>query len=52
MKQRFYLALATYGLLALLAAVTLDGRIRLATLILLAGVALKTWLVTLRRDEE
>jgi hypothetical protein len=52
MKQRFYLALTAYGLLALLAAVTLDGRIRLATLILLAGVALKTWLVTLRRDEE
>ena len=50
MSQRFYLALAAYGVLAMLALVTLDGRIRLVTLILLAGLALRTWLVKLGRN--
>ena len=52
MSHRFDLALTAYGVLALLAFLTLDGRIRLATLILLAGLALKTWLVKLRRNTE
>jgi len=44
MKKRFYAALATYVALGGLAALSLDGKIRLATLIFLAGLALKTYL--------
>jgi hypothetical protein len=51
MKSRFYLAMASYVLLGSLAAFTLDGPFRLATVIFLAGLAVKTWLATLRRDE-
>ena len=38
--------------LALLATFTLVGPFRLAVWILLGGLAVKTWLVTLRRDED
>lgn len=48
MHQRFYAAMGTYVALALLSAVTLRGDIRLATLIFLAGLALKTYLHFLR----
>jgi len=51
-RSRFYLALGAYGILGVLAAATLEGPLRLATLIFLAGLALKTWLVVLRRDAE
>jgi len=44
MKRRFYAALATYVVLAGLASITLDGNIRLATLVFLGGLALKTFL--------
>lgn len=44
MKKRFYSAMGTYGALAILSALTLDGKIRLATLVLLAGLAIKTCL--------
>ena len=37
-----------YAILALLAALTLDGDFRFGTLIVLGGIALKTWLVELR----
>jgi hypothetical protein len=49
---RFLLAMAGYVIFALLAALTLDGQFRLAVLIFLAGLALKTWLVTLRRHDD
>lgn len=50
-EPRFLLAMAGYVIFALLATFTLDGQFRIATLIFLAGLAVKTWLVTLRRDD-
>jgi hypothetical protein len=47
--RRFIAAMSTYVVLALLAIFTLEGKIRLATLILLAGIALKTCLEVLKR---
>lgn len=44
MRQRFYAALGGYTLLAVLAGLTLDGLLRSAVLILLAGLAVKTWI--------
>ncbi len=49
--KRFYLAMAWYAALAILSWFTLDGPIRLATWVVLAGLAVKTYLATLRRDE-
>jgi cyanate permease len=50
-NPRFYLALGCYAILALLAAVTLEGPFRLAIWVFLGGLAFKTWLVTLREKE-
>jgi hypothetical protein len=47
MKSKFVVALAIYAVLALLAVVTLEGKIRIATLIFLGGFAIKTCLVVL-----
>ena len=44
MNKRFLTAMGTYTVLALLAAVTLDGILRTAVWILLAGLAVKTWI--------
>lgn len=44
--------MACYVVLGSLAALTLDGKIRLATLVFLAGVALKTYLAYLRQKSE
>ncbi len=44
MLQRFYAALGGYAILAVLAVFTLDGLLRSAVLILLAGLAVKTWI--------
>ncbi len=41
---RFLGALACFGALALLAALTLEGTLRLFVWIVLSGLALKTWL--------
>ena len=49
--KRFYIAMSVYAVLAILSWFTLDGLIRLATWIFLAGLAVKTYLATLRRDE-
>lgn len=46
---KFYTAMGTYTVFALLAVFTLDGKLRLAVLILLAGLAVKTYLATLRK---
>ena len=46
---KFIAAMCSYGILAILAGFTLDGRIRLATWILLGGIAIKTILVVLKR---
>ena len=50
MKNRFITALACYGVLALLTAFTLDGKFRMAVLVLLGGLAVKTWIAQYRRD--
>ncbi len=49
--RKFYIAMAIYALLAILSWLTLDGLIRLATWIFLAGLAVKTYIATLRRDD-
>jgi hypothetical protein len=41
-EKRFWIAMGTYFALGLLAWATLDGKIRLATWIFLAGLALRT----------
>jgi uncharacterized membrane protein len=46
--KRFYAALAIYAVLAILAGFTLGGSIRLATLVFIAGLAVKTYLHYLR----
>ena len=49
--RRFYIAMGWYAFLAILAWLTLDHEIRLATWIFLAGLAVKSYLATLRKDE-
>jgi len=49
-RNRLLAALACYGLLALIALLTLDGLWRAAVWIFLAGLAVKSWIATLRRD--
>lgn len=44
MKPRLIAAMSCYAVLALLAAVTLDGVFRAAVWVLLAGLAVKTWI--------
>jgi hypothetical protein len=45
----FLTAMACYAAIALLAAFTLDGNFRLVVWIILAGLAAKTYLATLRK---
>jgi hypothetical protein len=44
MKQRFFAALGAYAALAILAGFTLEGVLRYAVWILMAGLAVKTWI--------
>jgi hypothetical protein len=44
MNTRFLWAMATYAILALLAALTLEGLMRNAVWILLGGLAVKTYI--------
>jgi len=44
-----YAALGVYAAIALLAGVTLSGKFRIAVWIFMAGLAVKTWLVSLPR---
>ena len=46
---KFIVAMSSYGILALLAGFSLEGRIRTATLVFLGGIAIKTVLVVLKR---
>ncbi len=50
MKQRFPLAMGAYAVLAVLAGVTLDGKLRLAVWIFLAGLAARTAISYKARD--
>ena len=44
MKSKFAVAMGIYALLALIAVGILQGQFRLAVLILLGGLAVKTWI--------
>ena len=44
MPSRLLLAMAAYAVLALAAALTLDGVLRAAVWIAMAGLAVKTWI--------
>jgi hypothetical protein len=46
---KFIAAMCSYGILALLAGFTLEGKIRLAVWVFLGGIAIKTVLVVLKR---
>jgi predicted membrane channel-forming protein YqfA (hemolysin III family) len=51
MKVRFIIAMACYGVLALLSAFTLDDwRFRAAVWVVLGGLAVKTWVARSLRD--
>jgi len=50
MKGRFITAMACYGVLALLAAFTLEGVFRTCVWIFLAGLAVKTWIARAQQD--
>jgi hypothetical protein len=50
MPLRAVAAMMAYTVLGVLAAFTLDGKIRLATLIFLGGLALKT-LIAVKREQ-
>ncbi len=47
--RKFYLALTCYGAIALLATLTLDGKFRWVVWIFLSGLALKTYIATLKQ---
>ena len=47
--RKFYLALACYAAIAILAALTLDGKFRWVVWIFLGGLAFKTYLATLQK---
>jgi len=49
-RKRFYQALGAYTVLGLVAGLTLDGNLRWFILILLAGLAVKTWVDQRRRE--
>jgi hypothetical protein len=51
MKPGFRFAMAAYGVLALLAAFTLESLLRDAVWVLLAGLAVKTWIVRARERQ-
>ena len=51
-NPRFWLTMSAYAILALLATFTLAGPFRLAVWVFLGGLAFKTWLVILRRDQD
>ncbi|MCL5744155.1 MAG: hypothetical protein M1541_09560 [Acidobacteria bacterium] len=48
MKPRLLTALLSLAVLALLAAATLEGTFRIAVWIFLGGLAVKTWIATLK----
>jgi len=52
MDLRFVAAMSCYAVLAILAGFTLTGDIRLVTWIVLGGIAIRTWLVVLKRKQE
>jgi|GEM_PF-1239877 len=51
-RSRFYKAMSAYGVLGVLAWTTLDGGFRWLILIVLAGLAVKTWVHLKRLESE
>jgi diacylglycerol kinase len=51
MKPRFLTAMASYAGLALLAAYTLDRTPRIVVWLILAALAVKTWIAAKRREQ-
>ena len=49
-KRKFYIAMASYAVIALMAALTLDGKFRLVVWILMGGLALKTYIASLKEQ--
>ena len=49
-QKRFYIAMGMYAVLAILAGTTLDGKMRLAVWVFLAGLAVRT-LISLKARE-
>ena len=52
MNRKLAIAFGTYAALAILALVTLDGKVRLATWIFLGAFAFKTWLAVLKQRQD
>ncbi|HLW77483.1 MAG TPA: hypothetical protein VKS01_10865 [Bryobacteraceae bacterium] len=52
MDVKFTAAMGAYLVLAILAGFTLEGNLRIATWIFLGGIALKTFLVVLKRRQD
>ena len=52
MNRRFLAALACYGVLALLAGFTLEEIPRAVVWLILGGLAVKTWIDTIRKQRE
>jgi len=46
--RQFLAAMGAYTVFSILALTTLDGKIRIAVLIAMAGLAVKTWLVWMK----
>lgn len=51
-KRRFRRTVTILAILGALSALTLDGGVRTATLIFLAGITLKTWIALLRHRQQ
>jgi hypothetical protein len=49
-KSSLFLALGAYALLATLATLTMTGKMRIGVWIFLGGMAVKTWLSSLRHS--
>lgn len=52
LDKRFYAAMAAYAVIAILAAVTLEGKMRLAVWIFIAGLALRTLIAYKAHEHE
>jgi hypothetical protein len=52
MNPRFLVALACYGVLALMAGFTLDAIPRAVVWLILGGLAVKTWIDVIRKQRE
>ena len=48
-RPRLYRAFFVYGLIALLAGFTLDGKFRIVVWIFVSGLAIKTWLAWMQQ---